>query len=111
MEIVGAPGAGYAIELLSAVLILDYGTTAYAANGNLSIQTKTTNTALSDTVAEADFLFSTADDMRVVQALSADAQLDPGEALELVCATGNPTTGDSTMRVRVMYRVHPTGLV
>lgn len=109
-EVVANPGAGYAVELLSAVFSLNWESVAYATNGDLTIRTKTTNTVLSDTLAAADLLDNVADTVRVMQALSADVSLDDGEALELFCATGDPTAGNSPVRVRVVYRIHPTGL-
>lgn len=109
-ELVAAPGAGYVLEFLSAVLILDHGGTDFATAGDLSIQSGTTSTAVSDTVAAADFLQASADAIRVVQALSADAQLDANESLVLECATADPTAGDGVVRVKVAYRVHATGL-
>ena len=109
-ELVAAPGAGKVLEFLSAVLINDHGGTDFAANGNLTIQTGTTGTAQSDTVAEGDFLFASADAIRCVQALSADVQMDANESLVLACATGEPTTGDGVLRAKVAYRVHTTGL-
>ncbi|MEA2066016.1 MAG: hypothetical protein U9O65_02780 [Thermotogota bacterium] len=109
-ELVAAPGAGYVIEFISAVLILDYNSAAYATNGDLSIQTDTTNTTLSDTVGLSDFLAQTADTIRTVQVLSADTNLDANEALELFCGTGDPATGDSPITVKVTYRILATGL-
>lgn len=105
-ELVPAPGAGKVIELMSAVLFLDYGTATYASNGDLTINLHTTGTALSDTIDAADLIQQAADAYRVVQVLSADVALKANEAIELRCATGNPDTGDSTLTVKVMYRIH-----
>lgn len=105
-ELVAAPGAGKVIEFVSAVLFLDHGGIDYDTNGNITIQTDTTNTTLSDTIAEGDFLFNSADSYRVVQALSADEQLDANEALEITVGTGDPATGDGILTIKVMYRVH-----
>lgn len=105
-ELVEAPGAGKVLEFLSAVLFLDYGTATYATRGDLTINLHTTGTALSDTVAAADFVQQTADAYRVMQALSADVALKANEALELRCATGNPDTGDSTIKVLIRYCIH-----
>lgn len=107
-ELVAAPGAGYVLEFISAVFILDYGTATYATNGNLTIAHDTT--AVSDALAEGDFLFKTADSMSVVQALSADVILAENKAINLTLATGNPATGDGVVRVKVAYRKHATGL-
>jgi len=110
-QLVAAPGSAYVNEFLSAVLFLDYGTATYATNGDITVrETNAAGTALSDTVAEADFLFKTTDFIRVVQALSADTVLLANKALVLSVATGDPATGDGTVTVHVSYRRHATGL-
>lgn len=112
--LVAAPGAGKVLEFLSAVLILDYGTAAYATNGDLTVkQTNGSGVALSNTVLLANLLAATADK---IVALEPAGAADTGEALTanaaivLACGTGNPATGDGVMRVKVAYRVHTTGL-
>lgn len=109
-ELVAAPGAGYVLELLSAVLIMDHGGTDFTTNGDVTIQTGTTGTAQSDTVAAADWMQASADAIRNVQVLSADIQMDENESLVLACATGNPAAGDGVARVKIRYAVHATGL-
>lgn len=110
-ELVCAPGGAYVNEFISAVLLLDYGTATYATNGDLTVrETNGSGTAVSDTVAAADFLHKTTDFVRVVQALSADTAVLANKALVLCCGTGNPATGDGVVRVRTAYRVHETGL-
>lgn len=101
-----APGAGKAIEFLSAVLFLDYGTADYAAYGILTVKTTTTATALSGAIAATTLVQASADTYVVVQALSAEAVLSVNEGLKLTCDTGNPTTGDSTIVVHLAYRIH-----
>lgn len=110
--LVPAPGAGKVIEFISLVMILDWETTAYDTNGNLTVANET-GTPQSNTVLLANLLAATADKM--VQLMALDAAdigivLAENEALELTCATGNPATGDSPIRYKVMYRVHETGL-
>ncbi len=110
--LVPAPGVGKVIEFISAILIVDYGSAAYATNGNLTVANET-GTAYSNTVLLANLLAATADKMVQLMALDvADTGivLLENEALELTCATGNPATGDSPMRYKIMYRVHETGL-
>ena len=110
-EIVATPGTRYVHEFISAVLILDYVSADYAANGDLTIhENDGSGTAVSDTIAAADFLQASADAVHVVQALSADISLLAGSSLALCCGTGNPTTGDSPVRGSVAYRTHETGL-
>lgn len=111
-ELVPAPGAGFVHEFISAIMILDYETVAYATNGNLTVQNESA-TALSNTVLLANLLAATADKMVQLGALdTADTGtvLAENEAIQLACATGDPTAGNSPMRVKVVYRTHETGL-
>lgn len=109
--LVPSPGAGYVLEFLSAVFILDYNTTAYATNGDITVHyTDGSGVAVSDTIALTDFLDETADTIRNCQVLSADTAMIANAPLVLNCATGNPTAGDSPVRVKVAYRIHATGL-
>jgi len=111
-ELVPAPGAGKVLEFISATLILDYVSAAYATNGNLTVNNET-GTAQSNTVLLANLLAATADKMvQLVALATADTGivLLENEALELTCATGNPITGDSPVRVKVAYRIHNTAL-
>jgi len=108
--LVPPPGAGKALELLSALLILDFNSAAYATNGTLQLQTVTGNTALSDLVTLANFLAATADQATIVQALSAETVLDINDGLELFMPTAETITGDSPIVCRVHYRIHDLGL-
>jgi len=109
--LVAAPGTGYVTEFISALLILDYVSAAYANNGILGVyETNAAGPVQSDTVALADFLAKTADTMVVLQALSADTTMLANKALVLTMATGESITGDSPVRVKVAYRIHATGL-
>lgn len=101
---------GYVVQFKSMVAILDHGGTDYATQGDLVVRTDSTNTVLSDTIAGADLLLGAADGVRVVQALSADEQLDPDEGLELFVPTGDPTAGNGVLRVIVAHKFHATGL-
>jgi hypothetical protein len=103
--LVAAPGAGKVVDLISAVLFLDYAAATYDTQGVLTIQTGTTGTAQSDAIAAAAFLFKTADQYTGVQVLSAERTLDANESLVLSCGTANPATGDSPITVEVSYRV------
>lgn len=108
--LVPPPGPGNVLEFISAALVLDFVSAAYTTNGDVTVRTSVTNTALSDTVAGAAWLLAAADQVTLVQALSAEVSLDVNEGLEMVVSTGDPAAGDSPARVRVVYRVHATGL-
>ena len=109
--LVAAPGTGKIIELLSAVFFLDYGTATYAAGGNLTIQTVTDNAALTPAISAADLINQAADHYRVVKSLVCSGGddielLSVNQGLELVNATAVHTTGDGTLTVKIIYRLH-----
>jgi hypothetical protein len=109
--LVAAPGAGYVTEFISALLILDYVSAAYANNGILGVyETNAAGEVQSDTVDLATFLAQVADTMVLLQALSADTPMLANKALVLTMATGESITGDSPVRVKIAYRIHATGL-
>ena len=109
-EIVAAPGTGYTLEFISALLILDYATAAYANNGVLGIyETDAAGQVQSDTVDLASFLAQVADTMIVLQALSADTTMLANKAL-VIASDGDSITGEGLVRVKVAYRIHSTGL-
>lgn len=104
-ELVAAPGAGRAIEFVSAVLHLDYGSATYTGNGTLTVRTATGTSILSG-VLPAEFLHSTADRIGAMAPLSTGIGLDINEAIELHEPTGEATVGDSTVTIIVGYRIH-----
>lgn len=105
-ELVAAPGAGRAIEFVGAQLHLDYGSATYASNGTLTVRTATNDSVLSGTLAAAELLHSTADKLATMVPVSTGIGLDINEAIELYVPTGEVDTGDSTLTVRVAYRIH-----
>lgn len=103
------PGqAGKVISFVGATLMLDYGTVQYATNGVINVIEETSATVLSTNVANT-FLFANADRVTTCKAITTDVLLTPGKGIQLFVQTGNPTAGNSVLRVRVAYRVHATG--
>jgi len=106
-ELVEAPGVGKVLELLSAVFFLDYNSAAYATYGDLTINLHTTGTAISNTLVSADLLEKTADTyVRLAVKDDEETVLQDNEALELRVGTGNPTAGDSPIKIAILYRIH-----
>jgi len=111
--LVAAPGAGYALEFVSAVLIYDYDTAAYTGGGDDNvIQNGSTATALSAAIAGADLLEAAGDKIVQVNALAAtDQALVENMPLSLKgTALTQPGTAAGVLRCHVAYRVHTTGL-
>lgn len=109
--LVAAPGAGQVLEFVSAIYILNYGGTAYATNGILSVrETGAGGQALSVAALLAPFLAQTADTILPVQALDTGLAMTANTPMVLSIATGETITGNSPMTVKVAYRVHTTNL-
>lgn len=106
--LVAAPGAGKALILVSAELWLDYGGTAYngiAAGEDLAIKYSDANGATLATVETTGFLDATADANRYVQPTTTAAITPVANApLVLHLLTGEIATGNSPLKLRVLYR-------
>lgn len=107
VELVAAPGAGYILEFVSAVLSYDFGTAAYTGGGD-DLVIRQGTTAVSAAIAAADLLGDTADDIAYVNALSAaDIKLTANSNLNIKStAFTNPGTAAGTCKVHVQYRIH-----
>ena len=102
-ELIKAPGAGCAIEFLSAVLYLNHGGTDHAGGGNLSFQINSVDVSVP--VAATDLINASADVWARVPADEADYVLAANTALKITNATAVHTTGDGTLRGVITYRI------
>jgi hypothetical protein len=113
VPLVASPGAGKVLEFLSAVLIYDYAGAGYGGGDPLTIN-YAGGVPLSSAVAAADSLGASGD--KIVQfvplAVAANV-MTAATGLNLVTASGTDwTLGSATgvARVKVVYRIHTTGL-
>jgi hypothetical protein len=104
--LVAAPGAGYILEFVSAVLSYTYATAAYTG-GNNDLVIRQGTTAVSAAIADADLMGDTANDIAYVNALAAaDVKLTANSTLNLAgTAYTNPGTAAGTLKVHITYRV------
>lgn len=106
--LVAAPGAGKALILVGAELWLDYGGTAYAgiaAGEDLAIKYSDAAGATLATVEATGFLDATADAFRYVAPTTTAAFTPVADApLVLHMLTGEIITGNSPLKLRVLYR-------
>lgn len=107
-QLVAAPGAGKALILVDAQLMLDYATTAYdgvAAGEDLEIRYADGSGQLAATIETTGFLDQAADTYRHIYPAAA-AAIAPvaNAALVMDLAVGEIATGDSPLKVRVRYR-------
>lgn len=114
-QLVAAPGADLALIFEGAVAFLDYGAAAYAgiaAGEDLAVK-YTDSSGLQVASCETDpFLTATADATRYIQpyrAASGASDITPvaNAALVLHMLSGEITTGDSPLKMRVYYRTVP----
>jgi hypothetical protein len=106
--LIAAPASGHALILVAAELWLDFGTTGYAgiAEGeDLTIRYTNGSGLTLATIETTGFLDATADAFRYVEPVTT-AAITPVAAAPLVLhlSTGEITTGDSPLKLRLLYR-------
>lgn len=112
-ELIAAPGAGKAVEVISAVVILDYATAAYGGGGNVTVNYGGGGSALTGAVSAANSLGASGDKIALVLATApTNNQLSANTGVNLVAASAftQPGTAAGVVRVKVAYRIHTTGL-
>jgi len=111
-ELLPAPAAGDVHELISAVLIYDFGVAAYTGGGNITVNW-VGGAAITGLVSAANSVGAAGD--KVVQLLplaAAGNAMVVASAINLVTsgAFTDPGTAVGVIRVKVTYRVHTTAL-
>ncbi len=117
-ELLSAGGAGFMLEFISATIYLDYGGTGnWAGGSDLVIEHQTSGLDVSSTITMAGFLDQTNDEIRKVSAKDITdsdlvASVQKGFYLHNTGAnyTDNGGTPTSTLRVKILYVRHATGL-
>lgn len=107
IEIIAAPGSGKMIRVISAEYKLTYNSIAYATNTTLQLKTsgasvvqvESTSSALAATVTQSAALFGTGTPS------VGQTQLLENAGVNVMVATGNPTAGNSDIKVFVFYRI------
>jgi len=107
LTIVANPGAGKYIEAISAsAQMLSFGASAYATNTTLQlINTGADVAQLQDTAILISTVNKTTKFKDVTSATAGQTQVLPNTALQVKVGTGNPITGDSAIKVSVIYRI------
>lgn len=105
IEIVAAPGAGYAIEVISASMKMVYNSATYATNTSLELITAGATNSQASTVIKnsASTIRRFADATTLASATA--TQLVDNAALNVTVASGDPTAGDSDITVYCTYRI------
>lgn len=98
VQILPAPGAGYAWEVVSASGKLAFGTTPYATNTNLLLIIDTGTTGQ---IRSTGFLAAASTTFKLLGPNEGD--LIENKALMFMTQTGNPTAGDSD--ITIYYKV------
>lgn len=114
VTILPAPGPARYIEYCGGSVVLDYATAAYAgiaAGEDLVIRfTNGSGTIVSNTLETTGFLDQTSDQVRTLNALPTDYVPVVNAPLVLHMTLGEVTTGDSSLYLNIMFRIHETGL-
>ena len=109
VPLVAAPGSGYFIELISAVLSYTFGTAAFTGGGNITVN-YTGGSAVTGLVSFANSVGAGASNITQFVPLAAAAgySLPSNTGLSLVAASAptQPGTAAGTAKVFLAYRVH-----
>lgn len=106
ITIIASPGTGKYIEVISASATMTFVAAAYATNTTLQLIQETAN--VSQLENRAILVSTVTKNTRFIvsaEATAGQTQIITGAALQVKVATGNPTTGDSGISVKVLYRI------
>jgi len=114
VNVIAAPGAGYAIQYLSSSLVYDYDTATFGGGGDVTLE-YTGGAAVSTTVAAANSFGAAGDKVYTMEALNAAGgyTMPVNTGLDITNATGaftNPGTAAGVGRLTITYRLIATGL-
>ncbi len=117
-QLVAAPGANKFIELVSAVLILDYGSEVLTETvDDMVIEYNTSGADITAAIEATGFIDAAADTIKIVQpsaAITVTAANSVNKAVQLFNAGdgeyGGNASNDTVMTIKVAYRVHADGL-
>ena len=105
VQLVAAPGAGYAIEVLSATMKMVYNSSAYSANYVLDI----INTGATKQIRTLSCLNATVNTTRAIPAIGStgatQTQMLENVALMATANGADPIGGDSDITIYVTYRI------
>jgi hypothetical protein len=105
LTIVAAQGVGTVIQVISASVKIDFNTTPYATNIQLqiissgSVKAQHSQNVLDASVSTVRFLAEQA------ATVATDTQLLENADLQVAVRTGNPTAGDSDIKIYLRYRI------
>lgn len=110
-ELIAAPGAGYALSLIRAVVIYDSTATAFTSGGVITVNYGSGGAAQSSNLA-ATFLTNAGDKVFNLEKLNAAGGLTMpvNTSLTLTNATGVFATGTGVVRIQIVYAIHETSL-
>lgn len=103
--LVAAPGAGYAIQLISVAYRLNFNTTAYTTSGN-SVLITSTATSQQAVISNVNFLSAATTKFGAGPvAHQTNTSIIENAALTFAQSSSNPTLGDSTMDLYLTYTI------
>lgn len=107
LTIIAAPGAGYAIEVISAAYRLRFNSIAYATNTTLRLIQDTADVPVGSSVSTA--LAATITQMSdlngITNPTSGQTKIIENKALKVQVGVGDPTAGNSDVDIYVTYRL------
>jgi hypothetical protein len=105
LTIVSAPGAGYAIEVLSTSINLTYNSAAYATNTTIQVESNGATTPQFRLLNGINQTISSHRSLGRYVSANTETQIIENADLMVTVASGDPTAGDSDIEILVLYRI------
>jgi hypothetical protein len=105
LTIVDAPGAGYAIEVLSTSINLTYNSAAYATNTTIQVESNGATTPQFRLLNGINQTISSHRSLGRYVSANTETQIIENADLMVTVASGDPTAGDSDIEILVLYRI------
>lgn len=109
--LVAAPGAGFVLELISALFVYDFATAAYTGGAGDAVIAYESGAAATSAITAANLLTAAGDKLLTLRPIATEVVPVANKALSLRgTAYTNPGTAAGVLRCHVTYRIHTTAL-
>lgn len=103
LTLISAPGTGYAIEIISASMKMTYNSIAYATNTNIQLWEDSSAYVVGQ--AASGLAGTTNKFFKFGIEFISTLQMQENKAVKVAVETGNPTAGNSDIKIYVQYRI------
>lgn len=105
IQLISAPGVGFAIQVIKSSAKLNYNTSAYATNLVLGIGSPTASVNQETITGLLGAAISKTQNGLAIGSTATETQLIANAAINVSVLVGNPTVGNSSIDIYLTYRI------